>query len=89
VQRLFLLISYRNSLPPEQQEPFKFYIRDQFDVAGQHFMAMEYFEPKSPTRLYYKFLAVDADHKPVYNFTLTNRRRRNQRCTAAGSDRQG
>jgi tetratricopeptide (TPR) repeat protein len=66
------LISYRNSLPREQQEQFQFYIRDQFDVAGQHFMAMEYFEPKSPTRLYYKFLAVDADHKPVYNFTLTS-----------------
>jgi tetratricopeptide (TPR) repeat protein len=66
------LISYRNSLPPEQREQFPFYIRDQFDVAGQHFMAIEYFEPKSPTRLYYKFLAVDANHKPIYNFTLTS-----------------
>jgi tetratricopeptide (TPR) repeat protein len=66
------LISYRNSLPPEQREQFLFYIRDQFDVAGQRFMAFEYFEPKSPTRLYYKFLALDANHKPIYNFTLTS-----------------
>jgi tetratricopeptide (TPR) repeat protein len=66
------LIAYRNSLPPEQREQFAFYIRDQFEVAGQHFMALEYFEPKSPTRLYYKFTAVDANHKPIYNFTLTS-----------------
>ena len=66
------LIAYRNSLPPEQREQFLFYIRDQFDVAGQRFMVFEYFEPKSPTRMYYKFLAVDANHKPVYNFTLTS-----------------
>ena len=66
------LISYRNSLSPEQREQFPFYIRDQFDVAGQHFMAFEYFEPKSPTRLYYKFLAADAKGKPIYNFTLTS-----------------
>lgn len=66
------LIAYRNSLPPEQQERFAFYIRDQFNVAGQHFMVFEYFEPKSPTRLYYKFQAVDTGHKPIYNFTLTS-----------------
>ena len=66
------LIAYRNSLPPEQREQFPLYIRDQFDVAGQRFMAIEYFEPKSPTRLYYKFIAVDANYKPIYNFTLTS-----------------
>jgi hypothetical protein len=59
------LISYRNSLPREQREQFAFYIRDQFDVAGQYFMAIEYFEPTSPTRLYYKFIAIDANHKPI------------------------
>lgn len=66
------LIAYRNSLPAAQRETFPLYIRDQFDAAGQHFIVFEYFEPKSPTRLYYKFLAVDASHKPMYNFTFTS-----------------
>ena len=66
------LISYRNSLPPEQREQLAFYVRDQFDVAGQHFIVLEYFEPKSPTHLYYKFTAVDNNHKPIYNFTFTS-----------------
>jgi tetratricopeptide (TPR) repeat protein len=66
------LIAYRNSLPPDQRERFAFYVRDQFDVAGQHFMVLEYFEPKSPMRLYYKFAAVDNNHKAIYNFTLTS-----------------
>jgi tetratricopeptide (TPR) repeat protein len=66
------LIAYRNSLPPEQREGFAFYVRDQFDVAGQHFIVLEYFEPKSPMRLYYKFAAVDNNHKAIYDFTLTS-----------------
>ena len=66
------LISYRNSLPPEQREQLAFYVRDQFDVAGQRFMVLEYFEPKRPTYLYYKFMAVDNNHKPIYNFTFTS-----------------
>jgi hypothetical protein len=47
-------------------------VRDQFDVAGQHFMVLEYFEPKGPMRLYYKFTAVDNHHKALYDFTLTS-----------------
>jgi len=66
------LIAYRDSLPPEQRERFAFYVRDQFDLAGQHFMVLEYFEPKSPMRLFYKFTAVDKNHKAIYDFTLTS-----------------
>ena len=66
------LIAYRSALPPEQRERFAFYVRDQFDVAGQHFMVLEYFEPRSPMRLYYKFAAVDNNHKEIYDFTLTS-----------------
>jgi tetratricopeptide (TPR) repeat protein len=66
------LIAYRNSLPPDQRERFAFYVRDQFDVAGQHFIVLEYFEPKGPMRLYYKFTAVDKNHKAMYDFTLTS-----------------
>lgn len=66
------LIAYRNSLPPDQRERFAFYVRDQFDAAGQHFIVLEYFEPKSPMRVYYKFAAVDKDHKRIYDFTLTS-----------------
>lgn len=66
------LIAYRNSLPLQQRQRFTFYVRDQFDVAEQHFIVLEYFEPKSPMRLYYKFAAVDNNHKAIYDFTLTS-----------------
>lgn len=66
------LIAYRNSLPPDQRERFAFYVRDQFDVTGQHFMVLEYFEPKGPLRLYYKFTAVDKNHRAIYDFALTS-----------------
>lgn len=66
------LIAYRNALAPNERERLAFYVRDQFDVAGQHFMVLEYFEPKSPMRLYYKFTSVDSNHKAIYNFTLTS-----------------
>ncbi len=66
------LIAYRNALPSNERDQLAFYVRDQFDVAGQHFMVLEYFEPHSPMRLYYKFTSADSDHKPIYNFTLTS-----------------
>jgi tetratricopeptide (TPR) repeat protein len=66
------LIAYRNALPPNERDQLAFYVRDQFDVAGQHFMVLEYFEPHSPMRLYYKFTSADSDHKAIYNFTLTS-----------------
>ncbi|HEY0747516.1 MAG TPA: hypothetical protein VGD63_12505 [Steroidobacteraceae bacterium] len=66
------LIAYRGSLPPDQQVRFTFYVRDQFDAAEQHFIVLEYFEPKSPMRLYYKFTVVDNNHKAIYDFTLTS-----------------
>jgi len=66
------LIAYRNALPSNERDQLAFYVRDQFDVAGQHFMVLEYFEPQSPMRLYYKFTSVDGNHKAIYNFTLTS-----------------
>jgi tetratricopeptide (TPR) repeat protein len=66
------LIAYRNALPSNERDQLTFYVRDQFDVAGQHFMVLEYFEPQSPMRLYYKFTSVDGNHKAIYNFTLTS-----------------
>jgi tetratricopeptide (TPR) repeat protein len=66
------LIAYRNALPSSERDRLAFYVRDQFDVGGQHFMVLEYFEPKSPMRLYYKFTSVDSSHKAIYDFTLTS-----------------
>jgi tetratricopeptide (TPR) repeat protein len=66
------LIEYRNALPSNERDQLAFYVRDQFDVAGQHFMVLEYFEPQSPMRLYYKFTSVDSSHKAIYDFTLTS-----------------
>jgi tetratricopeptide (TPR) repeat protein len=63
------LIAYRNALPSNERDQLAFYVRDQFDVAGQHFMVLEYFEPQSPMRLYYKFTSVDSSHKALYDFT--------------------
>ena len=66
------LIAFRNTLPSKERDQLAFYVRDQFDVGRQHFMVLEYFEPKSPNRLYYKFTAVDGSHKAIYDFTLSS-----------------
>lgn len=66
------LMAFRNNLPLTERDQLAFYVRDQFDVGRQHFMVLEYFEPKSPTRLYYKFAAVDSSHKAIYDLTLSS-----------------
>jgi len=66
------LIAYRNALPSNERDQLAFYVRDQFDVAGQHFMVLEYFEPRSPMRLYYKFTSVDSSHRAIYDYTLSS-----------------
>jgi hypothetical protein len=66
------LMAFRTNLPPKERDQFAFYVRDQFDVGRQHFMVLEYFEPRGPNRLYYKFTAVDSSHKALYDFTLSS-----------------
>lgn len=69
-QQRDLLLVLRAALPAAEREKMAAYTRDQFDAAGAHIIALEYFEPQGPTRTLYKFQALDGTHKPIFYYAL-------------------
>ncbi|MBN2382431.1 tetratricopeptide repeat protein [bacterium] len=64
-----LLTHWKTVLSKEEKSPL-YYCREQFSVAGRKVLALEYFDPSGPRRIYYRFSVTDSSGREDYYISL-------------------